>query len=72
MREQLQESKIRIIQDYQEKLVEGQLMKLNMQKALDEEKRNNELREKQKKEMQKEYFDANERLRKAKELQKQY
>ena len=71
MREQLQESKIRIIQDYQEKLVEGQLMKLNMQKALDEEKRYNELREKQKKEMQKEYFDANERLRKAKEEQKQ-
>ena len=71
MREQLQESKIKLIQDYQEKLVEGQLMKLNMQKALDEEKRNNELREKQKKEIQKEYFEANERLRQAKELQKQ-
>ena len=62
MREQLQESKIKLIQDYQERLVEGQLMKLNMQKALEEEKRNNELKEKQKKEMQKEYFDANERV----------
>jgi hypothetical protein len=70
MREQLQESKIKLIQDYQERMVEGQLMKLNMQKALEEEKRNNELREKQKKEMQKEYFDANERLRKAKEEQR--
>ena len=71
MREQLQESKIKLIQDYQERMVEGQLMKLNMQKALEEEKRNNELREKQKKEMQKEYFDSNERLRKAKEEQRQ-
>ena len=71
MREQLQESKIKLIQDYQERLVEGQLMKLNMQKALDEEKRNNELKEKQKKEIQKEYFAANERLKQAKELQKQ-
>ena len=71
MKEQLQESKIKIIQDYQERLVEGQLMKLNMQKALDEEKRNNELKEKQKKEIQKEYFAANERLKQAKELQKQ-
>ena len=71
MREQLQESKIKLIQDYQERMVEGQLMKLNMQKALEEEKRNNELREQKKKEMQKEYFDANEKLRKAKEEQRQ-
>ena len=71
MRDQLQESKIKIIQDYQEKLVEGQLMKLNMQKALEEEKRNFELKEKQKKETQKEYFEANERLKKAKEEQRQ-
>ena len=71
MREQLQESKIKLIQDYQERMVEGQLMKLNMQKALEEEKRNNELREQKKKEMQKEYFDANERLRKEKEEQRQ-
>ena len=71
MKEQLQESKIKIIQDYQERLVEGQLMKLNMQKALEEEKRMNELKEKQKIEMQKEYFSANEKLRQAKEAQKQ-
>ena len=71
MKEQLQESKIKIIQDYQERLVEGQLMKLNMQKAIEEEKRNNELNEKQKKAMQKEYFTANEKLKQAKEAQKQ-
>ena len=53
-------------------MVEGQLMKLNMQKALEEEKRNNELREKQKKEMQKEYFDSNERLRKANKLRNKF
>ena len=70
MKEQLQESKIKIIQDYQQRLVEGQLMKLNMQKALEEEKRNNELIEKQKKEMQKEYFTANEKLKLEKEAKK--
>ena len=32
--DQLQQSKIKIIQDYQEKLVEGELMKMNMKKAL--------------------------------------
>ena len=71
MKEQLQESKIKLIQDYQERLVEGQLMKLNMKKALEEEKRLNELKEKQKKEMQKEYFSANERLKKEKEVERQ-
>ena len=39
MKEQLQESKIKIIQDYQERLVEGRLMKLNMEKAIEEDKR---------------------------------
>ena len=63
MREQLQESKIKIIQDYQERLVEGRLMKINMEKALEEEKKMLELKEQRKKEIQKEYFQANERLR---------
>ena len=70
MKVQLQESKIKIIQDYKQRIVEGQLMKLNMQKALEEEKRNNELIEKQKKEMQKEYFTANEKLKLEKEAKK--
>ena len=70
VRDQLKESKIKIIQDYQERLVEGQLMKLNMQKALEDERKKNELREKQKIETQKEYFQANERIKKDKELQK--
>ena len=42
-----------------------------MQNALDDEKRKNELLEKQKKETQKEYFAANERMKQAKELQRQ-
>ena len=71
IQEQLQESKIKLIQDYQERLVEGQLMKLNMQKALEEEKRAKELKEKQQKETQKEYFLANERMRQEKEAEKQ-
>ena len=71
MREQLQESKIKIIQDYQERLVEGRLMKINMQKALEEEKKLAELKEQRKKEMQKEYFEANERLKKEKKLKEE-
>ena len=63
VREQLQDSKIKIIQDYQERLVEGKLMKLNMEKALEEEKKLAELKEQRKKQLQKEYFEANERLK---------
>lgn len=37
--DQLRESKIKIIQDYQEKMVEGELMKLNMKRALEAEKK---------------------------------
>jgi len=71
MREQLQESKIKIIQDYQERMVEGRLMKINMQKALEEEKKLAELKEQRKKQMQKEYFEANERLKKEKKLKEE-
>ena len=71
IREQLQESKIKIIQDYQERMVEGRLMKINMQKALEEEKKLAELKEQRKKQMQKEYFEANERLKKEKKLKEE-
>ena len=71
MKEQLQESKIKIIQDYQERLVEGRLMKLNMEKAVEEDKRMAELKEKQKKQIQREYFEANERLKQEREAQKE-
>ena len=71
MKEQLQESKIKIIQDYQERMVEGRLMKINMQKALEEEKKLAELKEQRKKQMQKEYFEANERLKKEKKLKEE-
>ena len=70
VREQLQESKIKIIQDYQEKMIEGQLMKLNMQKALEDERKRKELLDKQKKETEKSYADTNDRLIRDKELQR--
>ena len=37
--DQLQESKIKIIQDYQEKLVEGELMKLKMKSKFKRKKK---------------------------------
>ena len=68
--DQLQQSKIKIIQDHQEKLVEGELMKLNIKKALEAEKKEKELREQRKKEQRKEYIEANKRLLQYKEEQK--
>ena len=65
--DQLRQSKIKIIQDYQEKLVEGELMKLNMKKALEEEKKEKELIEQKKKEQRKQYIEANKRLQQYKE-----
>ena len=71
MREQLKESKIKIIQDYQERLVEGQMMKINLLKAMEEEKKLIEKKNKHKKEMQKEYFEANEKLKKERKIQEE-
>ena len=70
MQKQLIESKTKLVQDFQERMAKGQLMKLHIKKRLEEEKRNNELREQKKKEIKKEYFDVNERLKIAKEEQK--
>ena len=71
MREQLQESKFKIIQDYQERMVEGRLMKMNMEKAMEEEKKLSLLKQERKKQLQKEYFEANERLKQEKKLQEE-
>ena len=68
--DQLQQSKIKIIQDYQEKLVEGELMKMNMKKALEEEKKEKELIEKKKQEQRRQYIEANKRLLEYKEEKK--
>lgn len=68
--DQLRESKIKIIQDYQEKMVEGELMKLNMKRALEAEKKEKELLEKKKQEQRKDYIEANKRLQQYKEDQK--
>ena len=57
MNEQLKEYKIKIIQDYQEKQVEGQLMKLKMKKALEDEEKEKKILEKKKKEQRKEYVE---------------
>ena len=65
--DQLRQSKIKIIQDYQEKIVEGELMKLNMKKALEEEKKEKELIEQKKKEQRKQYVEANKRLQQYRE-----
>ena len=68
--DQLQESKIKIIQDYQEKLVEGELMKLKMKRALEDEKKEKDLIEQRKKEQRKQYIEANKKLLQYKEEQK--
>ena len=71
MDDQLREYKIRLIQDYQEKQVEGQLMKLRMQKALQDEEKEKKLIEKRKEEQKKQYIESNKRLMEYKEIQKQ-
>ena len=70
MKEQLNEYKIRIIQDYQEKQVEGQLMKLKMKKALEDEQKEKILIEQKKQEQRKEYIESNKRLIEYKQIQK--
>ena len=70
MKEQLNEYKIRIIQDYQEKQIEGQLMKLKMKKALEDEQKEKILIEQKKQEQRKEYIESNKRLIEYKQIQK--
>ena len=69
--EQMQESKLKMIQDFQEKLVEGQIMKLDMKKALEQEKLEQKLREQKAAEQRRQYIEENRRLLKEKEIQKQ-
>jgi len=65
--EQLQESKIKRIQDYQEKIVEGELMKIAMKKALEEDKRKEEELNRLKAEQRQQFIDSNIELEKLKE-----
>lgn len=69
--EQLQESKFKRIQDYQEKIVEGQLMKLKMQKALEEDKKKEKEHKLYIQQKRREFIEANEKLEKLKEEKKQ-
>ena len=68
--EQLQESKFKRIQDYQEKIVEGQLMKLKMQKALEEDKKKEKEHKLYIQQKRREFIEANEKLEKLKEEKK--
>ena len=70
MNDQLKEYKIRIIQDYQEKQIEGQLMKLRMKKALEDEQKEKIKLEQKKAEQRKEYIESNRRLMENKSIQK--
>ena len=65
--EQMRDTKLKIIQDYEEKLVEGQIMKMNIKKALQEEIKEKELREKKMKEQMQFYMEENQKLAKEKE-----
>ena len=69
MDDQLKEYKIRIIQDFQEKQVEGQLMKLQMKKALEEEQKEKIKLEQKKQEQRKQYIESNKRLMELKAVQ---
>ena len=65
--EQVRDTKLKIIQDYEEKLIEGEIMKMNMKKALQEEIKEKELREKKIKDQLQFYMEENMKLAKEKE-----
>ena len=69
--DQIMESKLKMIQDYQEKIVEGELMKMNMKKALDQEKKEKELRERKIKQQRDQIMEDNKRLLEEKEKMRQ-
>lgn len=64
--EQLQESKIKNIKDYQEKAVEGILIKESIKRGLEEDKKKEEEIEQKKKEQRDQFVKANEDLEKHK------
>ena len=68
--EQLQESKIKRVQDYQEKIVEGELMKIAMKNALEEDKRKEEELKRLKAEQKQQFINSNIELEKLKEEKK--
>ena len=67
LNDQIKEMKIKRIQEYEENLIEGELMKMNIKKALEEEIKEKELREKKIKEQKEFYMKENEKLMKEKE-----
>jgi hypothetical protein len=67
LNDQLNDMKMKIVRDYQEKLIEGKIMKMNMEKALQEEIKEKELREKKLKDQLQFYKEENLKLAKEKE-----
>ena len=70
LNEQFQESKMKRLQENQEKLIEGQLMKIQMKKNIEEEKKILQEKERQKQQRINDYIEANKLLEKRKEEQK--
>ena len=70
LNEQFQESKMKKIQEYQEKIVEGQLMKCQIKKSIEEDKRIQNEKEKIKQQRINDYIEANKLLEQRKEEQK--
>ena len=64
---QLHEAKVRRVQDYQEKLVEGHLMKMAAEKALEDERRKEQELQLKRMKQREEFLKANEMLEKVKE-----
>ena len=65
--DQMREAKMKIIQDYEDRMVEGQIMKMNMKKALEEEVKAKELREQKIQEQKNLYMEENKKLLEEKE-----
>ena len=62
LNDQINEVKLKIIKNYEDNLIEGEIMKINMKKALEEERKEKELREKKKKEQDEFYREENKKL----------
>lgn len=69
--QQFHDLKVRKIKDYQDKVIEGEMIKRSAIKAIQEEKDKEEQRRRKNKEQQEEFKKANEELEKLKELKRQ-
>ena len=70
LNDQFNEVKIKMIQNYEDNLLEGEIMKMNMKKALEEERKEKELKEKEMKAQKQFYMEENKKLLLEKEKNK--